>query len=230
MSSSRIVPGVKRVVRLAALAATLFLPTQLRAQQKTQDLPLADRTKGSATAKVTVYEMADFQCPWCGKFARETFPTIEKDYINTGKVRWIFINFPIPSLHANALAAAEYASCAALQGRFWPTHDMLYTTQEDWETLRDPAPFFRSHDKALGIKADQLTTCLQTGAGAAMVKSDYDGVQKAGARSTPTFYVEGGLLAGDQPMSVWQPVLDSIIKVKNAHPAQPTGGGHGGQK
>jgi len=88
--------------------------------------PLAARSKGAAGAPVTVYEMADFQCPACRMFAVTVLPTIEQEYVQTGKVRWVFINLPLTSIHPNAVAAAEVAMCAARQGRFWPTHDALY--------------------------------------------------------------------------------------------------------
>jgi protein-disulfide isomerase len=66
--------------------------------------PLAARTKGRTTAPVTVYEMADFQCPACRRFALTTLPLIDRDYIQTGKVRWVFVNFPLTQIHRNALA------------------------------------------------------------------------------------------------------------------------------
>jgi protein-disulfide isomerase len=80
--------------------------------------PLAGRTRGSARAPVTVYEMSDFQCPYCREFALTTFPAIDSAYVATGRVRWAFVNFPLTSIHHNAAAAAEVALCAAQQGGF----------------------------------------------------------------------------------------------------------------
>ncbi|HRZ10316.1 MAG TPA: thioredoxin domain-containing protein, partial [Gemmatimonadales bacterium] len=88
-------------MRLALpLLALLALATPARAQD-----PTAARTKGSASAPVTVYEMSDFQCPYCARFALDIFPTLEAEYIQTGKIRWIFVNFPLP-MHPNATPAA----------------------------------------------------------------------------------------------------------------------------
>lgn len=205
----------RRPVRwLAILGALALLPGPVRAQAAPQTLPLEARTKGSASAPVTVYEMADFQCPYCGNFFRETFGAIDSLYIRTGKVRWIFINFPIPSIHANAMAAAEFASCAGLQGRFWPAHDMLYRTQDQWEQLKNPAPFFESKLPSLGLKGDAMTSCLQSGRGAAMVNDDAAGAQRSGAHSTPSFYIEGGIMEGAQPIAVFRRVLDSVYRAK----------------
>lgn len=178
--------------------------------------PLASRSKGSPSAPVTVYEMSDFECPFCKRFAEQTFPTIEREFIQTGKVRWVYVHFPIPQLHANAVAAAELASCAGRQDKFWPVHDRLFATQEEWAPLRDPAPFFLSMAKALRVNETQLSRCLQSGEGRREVESDAAGAVRAGAKSTPSFYIEGGMMSGAHPIEVFRPILDSIVKAKSA--------------
>jgi protein-disulfide isomerase len=183
-----------------------------------QEPLLAQRSKGSPRAPVTVYEMSDFQCPWCRRHAVEIFPTLERDYVATGKVRWVFINFPLTQIHANAAAAAEVAMCAAKQDRFWPVHDLLYQYQDKWATLKEPGAFFLSLADSAGILKDSLATCLKAGAERPLVQADADGAAHAGATSTPTFYVEGGLLVGAQPVAVWRGILDSIYAVR----AKPT--------
>ena len=121
MSFATHVSPVKQWPGLFALAMAV-IPVAAGGQGAAQTLPLTARTKGSPTAPVTVYEMADFQCPVCGRFVSEIWPAIEKEYIATGKVRWIYIMFPLTQIHANAAAAAEFATCAALEGKFWPAH------------------------------------------------------------------------------------------------------------
>jgi protein-disulfide isomerase len=114
-----------------------LLATSAAAQAKTDPAadPLAGRVRGSATAPVTVYEMSDFQCPYCRRFALETFPALDSAYVATGKVRWAFVNYPLTSIHQNAVAAAEVALCAARQNAFWRVHDLLYQHQEVWSPL-----------------------------------------------------------------------------------------------
>ncbi len=196
--------------------AVLTLFTGVAAPLAAQDPLLDARTKGAAKAPVTVYEMSDFQCPFCRRFAVETFPLIEKEYIATGKVRWIFINYPLTSLHPNAVPAAEFAACAAKQGRFWPAHDRVYATQDQWKDLKNPGPFFVSQIAALGLRRDPMVTCLERGETRAMIRSDAEGSARSGAKSTPSFYIEGGILAGAQPIEVFRQVLDSIVAVKRA--------------
>lgn len=176
--------------------------------------PLAPRTKGSAAAPVTVYEMSDFQCPFCKRFSEQTFPTLEKEYIATGKVRWIFINMPLVSIHPNAVPAAEFAMCAAREGKFWPAHDLLYRRQEVWAPLKNPAAFLLSLADSLKIPRARITPCLDKGETRGLVRSDSEGSVKAGASSTPTFYIEGALMKGAYPVEVWRPILDSIVRAK----------------
>jgi protein-disulfide isomerase len=191
------------------LAALLVgAPTLLTAQS------LSSRTKGRADAPVTVYEMSDFQCPFCRRFWVESFPAIEKEYINTGKVRWIFINYPLVSIHPNAVPAAELAMCAGRAGKFWEAHDLVFRTQKVWAPLKDPGPFLASLLDSLKLKRATVIQCLEKGETRAEIQSDVEGSIKSGAQSTPTFYIEGGLMLGAQPVQLFRQVLDSIYRVK----------------
>jgi protein-disulfide isomerase len=180
-----------------------------------QDPLLAQRTKGLATAPVTVYEMSDFQCPYCRRQALEVLPAIEREFISTGKVRWIFLNFPLTQIHANAAAASEFAMCAAKVDRFWPIHDLLFTYQEKWAPLKDPGPFLITLADSAGIPRESLTGCLQNHETRDLVQSEAEGAAKSGVSSTPTTYIEGaGLLRGAAPLEIYRQVLDSLWRVK----------------
>jgi protein-disulfide isomerase len=197
---------------LAAALVAAVVVTPLAAQQA--DTTLAGRTKGVATAPVTVYEMSDFQCPYCRRFALETFPTLEREYIATGKVRWVFINFPLTSVHPNAVAAAEVALCASRQGAFWPVHDLLYRHQETWAPLKEPGPFLTTLADSAGISRKALLACLAAPGTQQEIRAEAEGAERAGASSTPSFYIEGGLMAGAHPAEVFRRVLDSVLATK----------------
>jgi protein-disulfide isomerase len=202
-------------MQLRTMTAPLCILTLAATTARVQPDPLAGRTKGLATAPVTVYEMSDFQCPYCKRHVDKTFPTLEKEYIATGKVRWIFINYPLPSLHSNAIAAAEFAMCAERQGKFWPAHDLLYRLQPAWAPLKDPTPFFFGIADSLKLAKAQVTACVQQRETRDEVKDDADGAAKAaGGQGTPTFYIEGGLLTGALPPEIWRPILDSVYLAK----------------
>lgn len=204
-------------MRLAA-ALVLSLGTVLPAALAAQDVPLSARAKGSPNAPITVYEMSDFQCPFCRRHAIETFPTLERDYIRTGKVRWVFVNYPLTSIHANAVAAAAFAMCAAKQNKFWPAHDLLFLHQETWGPLKNPAPFLLTLADSLKLAKPAITSCLEKEETVAQIKADAEGASKSGAQSTPTFYVDGGLIVGAQPLPLFRMVLDSIYAAKTRKP------------
>lgn len=198
---------------VAAALLIAGLPAASAGQTPGRD-PLASRSKGAPTAPVTVYEMSDFQCPYCRKHALEVFPTIEREYLQTGKVRWVFINLPLVSIHANALPAAELAMCAARLGKFWPVHDLLFQHQETWAPLKEPGPFLLSLADSVKLPRAPLVKCLESEAARAEIQAEAQGSERAGAASTPTFYIEGGLLTGARPTELWREVLDSIYSEK----------------
>jgi protein-disulfide isomerase len=210
---------------VAIALALAVAPGGLAAQAKSDSAanPLAGRVRGAATAPVTVYEMSDFQCPYCRTFALTTFPVLDSLYITTGKVRWAFINFPLTSIHDNALAAAEVAVCAARQNAFWPVHDLLYRHQDTWAPLKQPGAFFLTLADSAKISRPALLACVQAAATRETVRQEAQGAERSGASSTPSFYIEGGLLTGAQPTPVFRHVLDSIIGIKTRKPATPAG-------
>lgn len=197
-----------RFTIVAPVIALAVLVGPLRAQD-----PVAARTKGSPTAPVTVYEMSDFQCPFCARFALEIAPTLDSQYVQTGKVRWIFVNFPLP-MHPNAVSAAQVAMCAAKQNKFWQVHDLLFRNQKVWAPLDAPGEYLLTFADSASLDKTRFQECLTSGATRAEIESDAQAALKSGANSTPSFYIEGGLLAGAQPASVFGPILDSIYAVK----------------
>ena len=200
---------------LAALLVGASLTLGDLAAQQTSSTAVATRSKGSPKAPITVYEMSDFQCPYCRSFALETFPALEKEYVTKGKVRWVFVNFPLTSIHANAVAAAGTALCAARQGAFWPVHDLLYAHQAVWAPLKEPGPFFLTLADSAGISKPKLLECVKSPRTETEIRYEAEGATRAGAASTPSFYIEGGLLTGAQPLPVFRQVLDSIYALKS---------------
>lgn len=203
----------ERAASPAVAGATPGLPL---AVEQEPDLLILSRTKGDSAAPITIYEVADFQCPACREFWKETLPGLEREYIRTGKARIVFINFPIASIHRNAIAAHVAAMCAAQHGRFWTMHDLLYEQQLEWGQLADPQPFFRKLAAQAGLTVDALQSCETTGRARFLVDAETETLARAGVRSTPSFIVQGALLAGAAPLVVWRPILDSIYAAVTA--------------
>jgi len=178
-----------------------------------QDDLRSARTKGRADAPVTIYEMSDFQCPACAHFFRTTLPALEREYIATGKVKLIYVNFPLPR-HPNAVPAAELAMCAARQSLFWPVHDLLFRHQTRWAELREPGTYLLGLADSAGADRNAITQCLRSGATRDLVRQDAEGAARTGASSTPSFYIEGGMMNGSYPIEVFRQVLDSIHTVR----------------
>jgi len=163
-----------------------------------------------------VLEVADFQCPACRLFWAETMPLLQREYVDQGKIRMLFVNLPLVEIHQNSAAAHEFAMCAAAQDRFWPVHDMLFDQQPIWAQLDDPSAYFFSVAAAVGLDTDSLDACVTDGRMREVIASEAQSVVRAGVRSTPSFVIEGGLLAGAVPIDGWRPILDSIYEAKTA--------------
>lgn len=178
---------------------------------------LRQRSKGDPNAPITVLEASDFQCPYCRQFWEETLPVLEREYIQTGKIRFIFLNLPLLQIHPNAAAAHEFAMCAAVQDKFWPVHDLLYRHQRGWATLDEPGRFFLELADSAKLDLEGLGECFDSGQLRGLIMSEAQMAFQAGIRSTPSFVVEGGLLAGAAPITDWRPILDSIYKAKTGN-------------
>lgn len=222
MPSSRVLLASVVVLLLAGGAVALTAAPKKTPAPPVEAVPAQDdallrqRTKGSATATLTVYEMSDFQCPYCRRQAVEVLPIIDREYIAKGKVRWIFLNLPLTQIHPNAVPAAEFAMCAARIDRFWPVHDLLFTYQDKWAPLKDPGAFLMSLADSAGIPRDSMLGCLENHTMLNLVRSEAEGANKSGVTSTPTVYIEGvGMLRGSAPIEAWRAVLDSLLKEKD---------------
>jgi protein-disulfide isomerase len=180
-----------------------------------QETAMLDRrTKGDPDAPVTVFEISDFQCPYCRKFWDETLPPMEQEYIATGKVKLIFLNLPLTSIHPNAAAAHEFAMCATKQDQFWPVHDLLFRYQEEWAPLSEPARYFLELADSVDLDRDLLMRCFNTGEVRWLIQQEAEMNMRSGLRSTPTFVVEETLVPGWAPIEEWRPLLDSAFARK----------------
>ena len=146
--------------------------------------------RGKADAPVTVVEYADFRCPACGTFATTMEAGIVKDYIDTGKVRFVFHDFPLPQ-HANAIPAAEAARSAADQGAFWPHHDLLYAKQAEWENSSEPLALFAAYAEQLKLDRSKFEAAYNSHTHQATIMQLYQDSSNGGVNQTPTFVIDG---------------------------------------
>lgn len=166
---------------------------------------------GEATASVTVVEFSDFQCPYCEQFFNMTLPQLKKEYVDTGKVKYYFKNFPLTSLHKNAAKAAEAALCAQDQDGFWAYHDQLFAQQSEWAEQASPSTAFARYATAVGLKSKDFASCLETDKHAARVSGEMSEGQTLGVTGTPSFVINGRLLVGAYPFSEFKKIIDPLL-------------------
>lgn len=173
-----------------------------------------DSYYGEATASIALIEFADFQCPYCRLHVVETEPQLKKEYGDTGQVRFIFKHFPLPS-HQHAERASIAAECAGRQDKFWPVHDRIFATQNEWASAGDAQPIFDRLAGEVGLDLAAYQQCLSDPAILADVLKDRDEGQAVGIRGTPSFVIlkggRGQLIPGALAYAQFKQVLDSVI-------------------
>jgi len=202
---------------------TQVIPTQIpttptpaaRIAVATGDSPVL----GSSSAPVTMIEFSDFQCPFCGAYYTQTLPDVEKNYIDSGKVKLVFKNMPLVNLHPNANAAALAAECANEQGKFWDYHNKLFSNQNSWASLgsTNATSTFKQYAAQLGLDTNSFNSCIDSSKYADKVNRDAQDGATYGATGTPTFFIGSDQkgytkLVGAQPYTVFQQALDAELK------------------
>jgi protein-disulfide isomerase len=151
--------------------------------------------KGSSAAPVTMVEVSDYHCPFCRRHRQQTQPRIDSDFIEAGKVRYAFIDFPIEQLHPGAFRAHEAARCAGEQGKYWEMNAKLFE-----EPTRDDARLVQQA-QAIGLDTTAFKACLESNKFEAPVKESVGRMASLGVSSTPTFLI-GRTPAPGQPFKV----------------------------
>lgn len=168
-----------------------------------------DKCLGSEAAPVTIIEFSDYQCPYCQKFWEQTMPQIKSEYIDTGKVKFIYRDFPL-GFHANAQKAAEATECASEQDRFWEMHDKVFGGMGEWSS-GDVVNITKRYASELELDADEFADCLDTGKYTEEVQKDMADGAAAGVSGTPAFFVNGILLAGAHPFETFKQVIEDEL-------------------
>ena len=176
-----------------------------------------DAILGDKDAPVTIIEFSDYQCPYCRKFWTETYPSLKKEYIDTGKVKLVFRDFPLSSIHPMAQSASEAAECVKEAGGdedYYKYHDKMFSEQNilDGGTVKSTISFtnddLKKWAKDLGY---DISKCFDSGKFKSEVQKDLSDGSAAGVRATPAFFVNGKLLSGAQPFSSFKTAIDAEL-------------------
>jgi protein-disulfide isomerase len=199
---------------LQRLAAPSQPPARVTATVTTGDNPAL----GRRDAPVTIVEFSDYQCPFCRQFVTTTLPALKSTYVDAGKLRWVFRDFPLDQIHPNARKASEAARCAGDQGKYWDMHDLLFQNQQALAAEQLP-----TYADRLGLDRAAFGACLSSGKYAAAVQKNFGDGAAAGVRGTPSFVigrtrpddtVEGLLLTGARPLADFRQEIDRLLSEK----------------
>ena len=173
---------------------------------------------GNPDAEITIIEFSDFQCPFCARFHIQTLPTIMEEYIEKGDVKLVFRDFPLQSIHPNAVPASVAAECANEQGKFKQMHDILFEKQNEWSNLETvyAIDLFNQYSEQINLEQEQFTSCLSTAKYVKEIQNDLNDGRAYGITGTPGFFIgnqEIGFveLKGAQPFESFKKVIDSQL-------------------
>lgn len=176
----------------------------------------ASRARGADDAPVLVYEIADFECSHCARFAIEVFPQIDSAFVKTGKVQWVYVNLPVPT-HPTSWLAHEAALCAgAVAGRFWEMHDRIYAGQEAWMSASDPFAMLDRFAKEMEIPLAPFRNCTETDAVSSLLLQDIMFAMAGRINGTPAFIVDNEQsVMGLKTFEEWKSILEPLIRAKS---------------
>ena len=194
-----------RAVKTFVFAAiALVFAHAAQAQQPAAAAPLPDRVLGKADAPVTIIEYASLTCPHCATFHKETLPKVKQEWLDTGKAKLVYVDFPFDAL---ALGAAMIAHCAG-PDRYFPMLDALFRSQDQWSRAQNPLAALQGVAKLGGMGPDKVEQCIQDN----QLKSQImlrqkEGQEKYQVNSTPSFIINGKKVSGAIPYDEFAKLL-----------------------
>jgi protein-disulfide isomerase len=218
------------VVAIVGIAALTYASTRTKTETNASPIdttlpPVKSEgyLLGNPSAPVEVTEFGDFECPACGRFAVLTEPDVRKNFVDAGKIRWRFIDFPL-GMHKNTWNASRAAACADEQGKFWPFHDLLYQSQDQWngEATDNPDKFMKQYARQLGLNGAQFDQCVDSKKYQAKIQAHYQIAMERKINSTPTFYIGSQEVAQALPYDQMAKYIDDALAT-----AARTGSGAG---
>ena len=199
-----------------------ILQNQLPSNQPKIPLKIStdnDPIIGNPNAPITIIEFSDFQCPFCAKFHIQTLPKIIDEYIKEGTVKLVFRDFPIQSIHSNALPASLAAECANEQGKFKEMHDKLFDKQNEWnnKNIDNVIILFNQYALEIGLEEEKFDSCLRNGKYVEEIQKDLNDGRTYGISGTPGFFIGNDKigfveLKGAQPFESFKKVIDTQLK------------------
>jgi protein-disulfide isomerase len=181
-------------------------PASPEEQAKLLAVTPQDRVLGKEDAPITIVEYASLTCPHCAHFDQEVLPQLKKNWIDTGKAKLVYRDFP---LDESALLAAAVARCEPAD-KFYGFVDTLFKTQDEWAAAKDPRPGLQRLAQLGGMNKSQFTACIDDKAGQnKVVESRFVAANQLGVDATPTFFINGSKFDGAPTAEAFEKALSS---------------------
>ncbi len=182
-------------------------PTSARVSTK------GKQTMGAKDAPVTIVEFTDYQCPFCLRFSKTTFPILKRNYIDTGKVRWVALNMPL-AFHKDATKAAQAAHCAGEQGKFWEMREVLFQNPQKLNVS-----FLPAHAASLSLDLEAFNSCLQSKRHLDTIAKEAKDANAVRLTGTPSFIIgktssdviSGPVVIGAQPLNQFDAAINKVL-------------------
>lgn len=206
---------------VAKLESKILKSQKASEQRNVQPISVSmdnDPVRGDQNAPITIVEFSDFQCPFCARFQVQTLPLILEQYVDTGKVKFVYRDFPIQNSHPNAMSAAVASECAHEQNKYWEYHDMLFENQAVWNKVEIASAIavFKEFATKLDLNQDQFNSCLDSGKYIEEINNDLNDGKDYGITGTPGFFIGNEKIGfvklnGAQPFEAFKSVIDSQL-------------------
>lgn len=209
-STTKLFYGVLAVIAVVGIGSIVYASTRsagmatepLDMSQVTDAESLLQRAQpvhlGDENAPIQMFVFSDFMCPACGVWSSRVEPHVKREFVETGKVRLTYYDFPLGGAHKYSFAAARAARCASDQGKFWDYHDRLFGSQQQWSySAGMPTDFFLQYATELGLDMDAFESCLRSDQHAEVVTANKVLGETLGVGGTPTIFVNGRQMTAD---------------------------------
>lgn len=210
--------GIKQyslIIGIVVVAVVIVSAFAILGQGNTQRPPFdpgqisQDKSVGPPDAPVVVVEYADFQCPFCKQFATGAEVQLRQDYVDTGRVRYVFRHMAF--IGPESMWAAQATECANEQERFWDYHDKLFEEQGGENQGVFSQDNLKRFAADLGLNTEQFNQCLDSGKYQTKVQEDISEAQRLGVRSTPTLFVNGQLVNNGSNYQTLQGAIEAVL-------------------
>jgi protein-disulfide isomerase len=169
-------------------------------------------TIGNENAPVKMLVFSDYQCPYCAEFASMIEPALVKEFVPSGKLQFVYYDYPLGGAHKYSFLAARAARCAGDQGKFWEYHDLVFGKQSEWGTEEGvPLKTFLGYGKEVGVNEGPFKSCVDSDKYQDIVSANHELGERLGVNATPTVFVNGRRVQGNSMDDMMKNLRQAII-------------------